>query len=71
MKKAAKPAARRKAATKESLEELKKRVAAKSPLMAKIFEISDSVPIEDWRKLPRDLSYNHDHYLYGLPKRRR
>ena len=65
------PAARGKSSRKESLEELRKRVAAKSPLMAKIFELSDSVPPEDWKKLPRDLSYNLDHYIYGLPKRRR
>jgi len=41
-----------------------------SPLMARIFEISASVPIEDWRSLPRDLSFNHDHYSYGTPRRR-
>ena len=61
----------RRRATKETLEELEKRVAAMSPLEAKISEISKSVPMKDWRKLPRDLSYNLDHYIYGLPKRKR
>ena len=74
MKKAAKRATpngpRRNAAKKESLEELKRRVAAKDPLMAAILKISESVPKEDWKKLPRDLSYNLDHYIYGVPKRR-
>ncbi len=23
---------------------------------------------EEWAKLPCDLSYNHDHYLYGQPQ---
>ena len=63
-------AERRKPTKKESLEELRKRVAAMDPLVAKIFEIFADVPKEDWRKVPRDLSYNLDHYIYGLPKRR-
>ena len=64
------PSARRKSAGKENLAELKRQVAAMDPLMAKIFEISDSVPLEEWKKLPRDLSYNLDHYIYGAPKRK-
>ena len=36
-------AARRKASQRQSLEELKKEVAAMSPLMARIFEISASL----------------------------
>ncbi len=31
--------------------------------------ISRALPIEKWNKLPGDLSQNHDHYLYGSPKR--
>ena len=27
------------------------------------------VPKEEWAKLPTDGSINHDHYLYGAPKR--
>jgi hypothetical protein len=33
-------------------------------------EIAASVPDEEWDKLPRDLSKNLDHYLYGKPKER-
>lgn len=31
-------------------------------------EISAQVPREEWEKLPKDLSKNLDHYLYGSPK---
>jgi len=31
-------------------------------------EISASIPEEEWAKLPRDLSKNLDHFLYGAPK---
>jgi hypothetical protein len=37
---------------------------------ADINRIADSVPPEEWAKLPPDLSSNLDHYLYGAPKRR-
>ena len=30
--------------------------------------LAASVPREHWKKLPRDLSKNVDHYLYGRPK---
>lgn len=33
-----------------------------------IEEISAQVPKEEWEKLPKDLSKNVDHYLYGTPK---
>jgi hypothetical protein len=32
-------------------------------------EISASIPEEEWAKLPKDLSKNLDHFLYGAPKR--
>lgn len=39
------------------------------PIGEIIDEISKDVPDEEWAKLPSDLSENHDHYLYGVPKR--
>jgi Protein of unknown function (DUF2281) len=27
------------------------------------------VPDEEWEKVPTDGSYQHDHYLYGTPKK--
>ena len=31
-------------------------------------ELTKDIPDEEWERLPSDLSYNHDHYLYGTPK---
>jgi hypothetical protein len=39
-------------------------------LLEKIATITANVPAEEWEKLPTDLAANHDHYLYGAPKRR-
>ncbi len=27
------------------------------------------IPAEEWQKLPTDGAENHDHYLYGAPKK--
>ena len=35
----------------------------------KIRALVSKVPRSELRKLPTDLSANHDHYLYGWPKR--
>ena len=32
-------------------------------------EISSQISDEEWEKLPSDGSINHDHYLYGAPKK--
>lgn len=34
-----------------------------------IQRIFADVSDDEWDKLPSDLSYNHDHYLYGFQKR--
>jgi hypothetical protein len=39
------------------------------PIWEVAAEISASIPLEEWEKLPSDGSVNHDHYLYGSPKR--
>jgi len=38
------------------------------PLWKKIVRIGESIPREEWKKVPPDLSKNIDHYLYGSPK---
>jgi len=38
------------------------------PFLQFVEEISAQVPREEWEKLPKDLSKNLDHYLYGAPK---
>ncbi len=30
---------------------------------------TDDIPDEEWEKLPTDLATQHDHYIYGTPKR--
>ena len=44
-------------------------VPARKPIWEVFQEISADVPDEVWESLPTDLSEQHDHYLYGTPKR--
>lgn len=39
------------------------------PIWEIIEELSAQVPMEEWEKLPSDGAEQHDHYLYGAPKR--
>jgi hypothetical protein len=39
-------------------------------LLAMMEEVWKDVPDADWEKLPIDLAEQHDHYIYGLPKRK-
>ena len=32
-------------------------------------ELSSQIPLEEWAELPSDGAEQHDHYLYGSPKR--
>jgi hypothetical protein len=34
-----------------------------------IDKISSEIPLEEWEKIPSDLSKNLDSYLYGVPKK--
>jgi hypothetical protein len=43
--------------------------ASVRPLWQIVEEISSQVPLEEWEKLPSDGAEQHDHYLYGSPKR--
>lgn len=38
------------------------------PIWERVADISTQMPAEEWAKLPKDLSKNVDHYLYGSPK---
>jgi Arc/MetJ-type ribon-helix-helix transcriptional regulator len=42
---------------------------ARKPIWEVIQEISATVPAEVWGDVPTDLAAQHDHYLYGTPKR--
>jgi hypothetical protein len=39
------------------------------PIWEEIQDLTVDVPDEEWDKLPTDLAEQHDHYLYGTPKR--
>ena len=42
---------------------------ASKPIWEEILELTADVPEEEWDKLPPDLAEQHDHYVYGTPKR--
>ena len=42
---------------------------AEKPIWDEILDMTADVPDEEWDKLPPDLAEQHDHYIYGLPKR--
>jgi hypothetical protein len=48
---------------------LKERVIVKFPILCELRKIARSIPRSSWDKLPRDLSANLDHYIYGVPKK--
>jgi Arc/MetJ-type ribon-helix-helix transcriptional regulator len=39
------------------------------PIWEVFEEITASIPEEEWARLPADGAEQHDHYIYGLPKR--
>jgi Arc/MetJ-type ribon-helix-helix transcriptional regulator len=39
------------------------------PIWEEFEEIAASIPDEEWAKLPVDGAEQHDHYIYGTPKR--
>jgi hypothetical protein len=52
-----------------SREELIKRRGDDKPVWQMILEIMSDVPHDDLNRLPIDASEEHDHYIYGTPKR--
>jgi Arc/MetJ-type ribon-helix-helix transcriptional regulator len=44
-------------------------VAPHRPIWEELQELTAGIPDEVWDKLPTDLSEQHDHYIYGTPKR--
>jgi hypothetical protein len=48
----------------------RRRAPRLKPIWKVIDEIMSSVPEEDLATLPRDGAAEHDHYIYGTPKRR-
>ena len=44
-------------------------VPRKMTILEKISERSKQVPNEVWERIPADGAEQHDHYLYGAPKK--
>ena len=42
---------------------------AREPVWERILKRTAAIPDEEFAKLPTDLAEQHDHYLYGTPKR--
>jgi hypothetical protein len=42
---------------------------SKLTLQDELRAIALEIPMSEWKKVPTDLSGNHDYYLYGMPKR--
>jgi Arc/MetJ-type ribon-helix-helix transcriptional regulator len=42
---------------------------AYKPIWERAAELRKSIPAEEWDKLPKDGATQHDHYIYGTPKR--
>jgi Arc/MetJ-type ribon-helix-helix transcriptional regulator len=42
---------------------------ARKPIWEVFEEITASIPEEEWARLPADGAEQHDHYIYGTPKR--
>ena len=40
-----------------------------APLFEKIRKLSESIPESALENVPTDLAENHDHYIYGVPKK--
>jgi hypothetical protein len=52
-----------------TLQELTQRKRKNQPVWEMILEIMKDLPEEDIEGLPSDGSDQHDHYIYGTPKR--
>lgn len=44
-------------------------VPSHKPIWEEFEEISAGIPDQEWAKLPVDGAEQHDHYIYGAPKR--
>ena len=52
----------------QNLRKEKRKQKAK-PISAIFEDLSNEISLEEWNELPTDGAENHDHYLYGAPKK--
>ena len=50
-------------------EQLAQPESTRRPIGEIFEELNSQIPFEEWADLPRDGAEQHDHYLYGSPKR--
>jgi len=50
-------------------EQLAQPESTRRPIGETFEELSSQIPLEEWAEFPRDGAEQHDHYLYGAPKR--
>jgi hypothetical protein len=56
---------------REQVAEPERTATVEKPIWERILERSAAIPDEEWDKLPVDGAEQHDHYIYGTPKRPR
>ncbi len=54
---------------KHANEQLSHTIDTGQALLFLVQEVFGDVPDDEWSKLPSDLAYQHDHYLYGTPRK--
>jgi hypothetical protein len=52
-----------------SKEELMKRKRSDRPVWQMVEELLKDIPVADLERMPTDGAEQHDHYIYGTPKR--
>ena len=52
-----------------SKEELLKRKRPDRPVWQMVEELLKEIPVDDQERMPTDGAEQHDHYIYGTPKR--
>jgi hypothetical protein len=52
-----------------SKEELLKRKWPDRPVWQMVEELLKEIPVDDLERMPTDGAEQHDHYIYGTPKR--
>ncbi len=52
-----------------SKEELLKRKRPDRPVWQMVEELLKDIPVDDLERMPTDGAEQHDHYIYGTPKR--
>ncbi len=46
-----------------------RKVRTTKPISAIFEDLSNEIPLEEWKELPTDGAENHDYYLYNVPKK--